>query len=274
MKTAKGFSLVELMITTLIGLFLLAGITNIFIANKKSFNTATELAAVIDNGSFALETLTNAIKHTAYSPKHRMLLEAYFITDKVTAETCPKGGTSTKNIVNPSILRNTKDNAGGDSIGIIFHGDNNLFTDCTGEELPNVCRLDSSFKTNTGIGSSRIYNSFYLDKKNNTLNCAGSLNTKPIVLAEGVENIQFLYGIDTNGDVSNAERIVKSANITPSMWNNIINVQVALLVRSNKALKIKPESNKYTLLDEVITTPNDRFHRSVFSTTIRIRNEL
>ena len=268
----SGFSLIELMVAMFIGLFLLTGIATSYLSSKKTSVERNEFSVLEDNGRLALEFLSKAIEHTGYSPA-RNTPEYQFISSapSIVVDNCSDG---TANILDSSILKVTEDKATGDSIGIVYHGDSNLFTDCSGGVLPNVCRLNPILTASPFPDAAKIYSSFYVDSVKNNLMCAGSRSSQPEVIAEGIENIQYLYGLDTvDDDEIKADRYVPASSIGTN-WNNVVSVQIALLVRSLKPVKSSNESKKFTLLNEVITTPSDRFKRAVFSTTVYLRNTL
>lgn len=63
---SHGFSLVELMVAMLVTLILLAGIGQIFLSSKKSFNIQDSLSRIQDNGRYAIETLAQDIRRAGY----------------------------------------------------------------------------------------------------------------------------------------------------------------------------------------------------------------
>jgi len=63
---ARGFSLVELMIALLIGLIISIGVVQIFSASRATYQLDEGLARAQENGRFALEFLTQDIRHAGY----------------------------------------------------------------------------------------------------------------------------------------------------------------------------------------------------------------
>jgi type IV pilus assembly protein PilW len=89
-------------------------------------------------------------------------------------------------------------------------------------------------------------------------------------LVEGVENIQLQYGVD-----STADRVPDSylAAGAVTNWNNVVSLQIAVLVRSEQEFGSEIDERTYTLLPGTVVGPfNDRRYRSVFTTTIAVRN--
>lgn len=90
-------------------------------------------------------------------------------------------------------------------------------------------------------------------------------------VAEGVENMQFQFGEDTNGDDIVATGEYRTADDVVR-WDRVISVRVALLVRSLSAYGTDRDGGTYQVLEQPVATPNDRHLRQVFSTTVAIRN--
>jgi len=64
-KTAlaqKGFSLVELMVALVVGLIVLAGVLQIFVGTRLTFNSNQALASIQENGRFALELIKPVLR--------------------------------------------------------------------------------------------------------------------------------------------------------------------------------------------------------------------
>jgi len=272
-KNQTGLSLIELLIAMLIGLFLLTGIATSYLSSKKNSNARDEFTMLEDNGRLALEIISGVLEHTGYTPPNTKVFDpSPFITvdTQVVSEICAAGN-SVENIGLFS-TRVTQDNALGDAITVAYNGDNRVFTDCSGGQLPTACQASPIGTTATGGASdmNKIYNAFYL--QGGELHCAGSRDSSVQVIADGIENMQFLYGLDTTDD-GRVDRYVNAANVG-TFWNSVVTVQVAILVRSAKTVKAQNEQITYTLLDQSFTAPDDKFQRAVFTTTVRIRNTL
>lgn len=266
MKQQLGLSLVELLIGMMIGLLLAAGTATIYFSSQRVSLAQNQVFVIENNGRLALEVLTQIIKHTGYVSTNGSPLagEDRFITTAVVAKNC--GGQS--NILQTSLFSTTKNNVTGDSIGVVYVGDNSLNRDCSGAQLPVACQAGGVIS----VDASKVYNYFSIGKNaENTpvLNCAGSRGANLVEIAEGIENLQILYGVDNNAD-NQVDQYVNADQVTS--WGSIISVQLALLVRSLDKVKREKESKTYKLLDNVEITVNDKYQRAVFSTIIRLRN--
>lgn len=104
----------------------------------------------------------------------------------------------------------------------------------------------------------------------------GNINTETIM--EGVENMRFVFGLDTNSD-NRVDTYRSIQDMEHTDWENrkgILTVQVFLLIRAlqpDPGVKIKNQT--YTLgedEDKRVLTFTDNFRRTVFTTTIRLNN--
>lgn len=90
----------------------------------------------------------------------------------------------------------------------------------------------------------------------------------PVELIGGVENLQVLYGVDSDNDMLAND--YRSAT-TVTNWQQVISVSIALLIRSPET-GVERDNRVYTLLDGTVGPFNDRRQRSVFTTTVVLRN--
>lgn len=262
-----GLSLLELMVAMIIGLFIIVGISSVYLGNKRSNITTNELSLLQDNGRAILEQLTEIIQHTGYSSTSAAPTSEVFINSAVTNSSCSDGSDS---VVDASIFSTmTNNTAYGDTVGVIYLGDDLLNTDCGATQLPASCRMGSGATS----AAARIYNYFYVAPDATTgvpeLLCSGSRSADVQSIARGVENLQLTYGEDTDAD-GTPDRYVSSANV--SSWGNVLSVNIAVLVRSLRPIAVANESRSYRLSDDAIISTNDRYLRAVFTTTIRLRN--
>lgn len=91
----------------------------------------------------------------------------------------------------------------------------------------------------------------------------------PQELVQGVENLQFLYGLDTNADRV-PDAYMDASGVTN--WNNVVSLQMAVLVRSEQEYGNLVDDRTYSLLGTDVGPFNDRRYRSMFTTTVAVRN--
>lgn len=268
-KKQHGLTLIELMLAMVIGLVLIGGLMTVYLGSKKSYTVRDQVSLMEENARAALNALTRHIEHAGYASDSGMLVTNYIIPTSVTPTSgvCSNGDL---NISNAAVLQDTSDAVAGDTIGVGFYSDTRVLSDCTETNLPAECRVDQA----PDRSATMIYNTFMVgDDGDNipTLYCGGSLNFARQPLAQGVENIQFRYGVDTDNDGAVNQYMNATDIEANAMWERILSVQVAILVRSLNPVFADNETRTYQLLD-VSQTKNDRYKRTVYTTTVRLRN--
>ena len=301
----SGMSLIELMISMVVGLFLLAGVVTNFIGTKDNDRMRDAISEMDANAAQVFEILRPAIAHAGYSGIDNIRLEKPFYTESDGA-TAPnpacRGGTS--NIAwSEDIDEHTQDFANRDKISVISMADNPcnpglascandadknpaalVYTDCSGGGADTSDTRVVSCSTDTANGGmtdpteAKIYNTFTLLRNTSSdddrvFSCQGSRGgTQPI--ANNVEAIQYLYGVTDNSgktyyreadDVEDADQ-----------WGMVTSVQVGVLMRSSQQYLLKAPSSKdeYYLLKTKIEIADEDLKRlfKVYTTTINLEN--
>ncbi|QTR55308.1 PilW family protein [Thiothrix unzii] len=280
-KYQHGVTLIEMMIAMVVSLVLVAGVGTVYFSSKRNYQTRDELSQMNESARSALETLRKHLEHAGYATPSKLPLGAYFFVNGDPNPVSQECGGGKNNLQDATDFtgRGTRDafNANGDAISVRFLGDNNLFTDAAGASLPDECRVGKAANMNASL----IYNAFHVDNDGTTrdsnnvfvpiLYAVGSNwdNRQPIV--NGVENIQFQYGIDGDGN-GTADRFANATNVGAANWEQVVSIKVALLVRSLGNVLEANSVRTYNLLDATVTTPADRYQRAVYTTTIQLRN--
>lgn len=103
-------------------------------------------------------------------------------------------------------------------------------------------------------------------------NKAVAASTNPVELIEGVENMQILYGVDTDADgVANNYLAGTTANIPATDWDKVVSMRTFLLLQSSDD-NVADKPVPYYFVTDVAQTPTDRRLRKVFSSTVALRN--
>jgi type IV pilus assembly protein PilW len=90
-------------------------------------------------------------------------------------------------------------------------------------------------------------------------------------LAEGVENLQVLYGQDNDANQV-ADLWVTAGNVTD--WRNVVVLRVALLVAGVRDRASEEDPRTFTVLDEVLGPFGDGRLRRALTFTVALRNRL
>jgi len=237
MNKQAGFSLVEIMIALLIGLFLMGGILQIFSASQQTYRMQSNLARLQENGRFALDLLAHDLRMAGYWG-------------------CLIGTNTDITGVDNNTGVITVDN-GTDSIAIKA-----AFTVPPILSCGTPVTTDPTYILASSATAYKIYTNPYptLYKSFNGI-------WRPLI--DGIQNMQILYGIDSDGDY--AANYYVAANNVANM-QQVVSLRISLLVVTlDDYLATQPLAYTY---NGVTTTPADRKIRRVINTTIAIRNRL
>lgn len=305
-----GFSLIEIMIATGIGLFIAAGIATVYVSSKEAYTLRDQISEMDESARVAMKALRTHLERAGYSSNANPQLDNYLLPSSFSPSSviCPTGQA---NIINVNRIANSSDGqsigtnalttnqimARADTIGISFLADDQLLDDCTGASWKNRCMINPEASISTSVNQTpnaqlmrRVYSSFRVQKNTSRQNsvgdgipelvCGGSLNTYSQPWAQGIENMQLRYGVDTvpstipSGQKKQwqVDDYWTATQVTANdAWDKVALVQVALLVRTMEPMFEQAEAKAYQLFDQNIVT-NDRYKRAVYTTTIYLRN--
>lgn len=230
----QGLGLVEIMVALTISLLLLAGVMQVFLSNKASSDLQNGLGRLQENARAAMELMAKDISMAGYS-----------------ATTTPIAG-----IVVANTLDNTTPNT-------------DLGFTVAKETASDVLEISYGSATDC-LGQASVagvaVNRYYLDGTD--LVCLGNGAVNPGLMAEGIENIQFLYGEDSDGDAI-ANRYINADNIAA---DPIVSIRISLLASTVEGSGTT-DLSRYALLNIPLLGPfNDNLMRKVFTRTVILRN--
>jgi len=232
-----GLSLIEIMIALLIGAFLLGGVLQIFIGSKQTYRMQENLSRLQENGRLALDFIGRDIRMTSYWG-------------------C---------LARPS----------GDVFGETVSGISKITLKAAFVTTPTgSCgtTVDKTAVYYTDYTSTIIYS---INNANAVLHKCCPTNNGAIDLIEGIENMQILYGEDSNAD-GWANYYVPANNVVN--WEKVVSVRISLLAATlDDNLTTQPMPYTFNGITTTTTsTPpvTDRKIRRVFTTTIALRNRL
>jgi len=270
-----GFTLVELMVSLFISLAMVGGIIVFASSNKGSYTIQNELGRLQENSRFALDTLSRNIGSAGFritEPVAPAVGILAFGPVNTPLDDATSNGTlnllATGNFTGDFATMFTGDGTGMGSDVLIMNKESvvGATDDCLGQAVT------------VGATITNVYYIADLDANNLfDLYCEGYENGlssgAPQTLVEGVDNMQLLYGEDTNND-NTADRFVSAINVID--WQRIMAVRVALLMSTLTPLPTgEIETDTYRLLNAPTMGPfNDGENRirRVFTKTILIRS--
>jgi type IV pilus assembly protein PilW len=213
-RRQSGFTLVELLIAVLIGLFLLGGLMTLVQDNRRTFASQNMLSQLQDSERLAMTMMTDVIQAGGYFPDP---------TTNTAITALPVAGT----IAAGQPFYGTYNGAApGDSITV-------RYATTTGDTIINCAGLTN---TTGNIGPLMYTNTFSV--LNGQLWCnlngtayplVGTLTTSVSTLVPNaiiVNNLSILYGINSSGTGTNVDTYVNATGVTN--WNNVISVKITL----------------------------------------------
>lgn len=277
-----GLSLIELMVSMVISLFLIGGLTSVYISTRAADKVRVEISEMEENARTALLAIRGIVSHAGYPSVYNHPFEEPFYAGagNIPNPSCRSGGTQDKLIKTEYILDEKTRNSTTkkrDTLVAVFMADNPdmpgalpglLTSDCMSSTITAQCSSDPLNGMYTPT-ESKIYNYLYISDRT-SLNCMGSLGTSQPI-AENIENMQFLYGVSAGDDMTykNADDVT-----TDNDWGNVVSVQVGILVRSQREVLDTYEVKTFVLLDETIETSNDRRIYKAYTTTVVLPNRM
>jgi type IV pilus assembly protein PilW len=213
---SRGFTLVELMIAILIGLFLTAGLLTLVQAMKRTSVTQSGLSQLQDNERMAMTLIADVIQSAGYYPQPTLNSAAVLMP---VAGAFTQGGQSIVGAVAPNMP------VPGDSISVryVTGGTNAPLNDSTINCTGNPAAVQTLFVNTFQLAAGTVAGTYGLVC---VLGAAA-----PVHLVTGVTNLQILYGVQTNPAVSNnsADTYLDANGVTAGpYWNKLISVKVTL----------------------------------------------
>src|SRR5690606_24653546 len=98
----------------------------------------------------------------------------------------------------------------------------------------------------------------------------GQLPNQSVALVSGIDRLQVLYGVSTQGDLDSANQYVSADRVAD--WGMVRAVRLAVLANSERAVNPPPPPRDYILLDAAPVSFDDRLARQIYTTTIQLRN--
>ena len=295
----RGFSIIELMVAMVVGLLIVAATSSLFISTKRAYVDSELVSRMQENGRFALNVLADELRLVNFwgeapQPEIRQRSDldpitgdctgqaAGYLLDSpifaVTAASSTVASCVNDAQVNSDVLfvkhvaptpisladiRNDRSYVMANPFfGILFDGADPPPSNAVGGDVPNgqlwEIRSALYYVRNDGVTPPALVR---------RLLRSGAWSP-PEEIAAGVENIQFLFGVDDNSD-NTVDRYVSTADAN---FDQVIAARVFLLVRSDTQDGSYLDRRTYQLGSLTINNPGDHFRRMVYETTISLRN--
>jgi type IV pilus assembly protein PilW len=210
----RGFTMIELMVALVIGLFLLGALSVLAFDNKRAFTGQNDLAQIQDNERLASTIMTDVIQTAGYYPNPQA-------NTAVTMMPAVPGMTAGQAMLG----------ATGDSITIRYATNNK----------DGVILCDGS---DNETGATTYFANTFSVNATNQLVCTltsgnGAAVTYPLV--NNVSSLSILYGVNSAGNGNNVDAYMTTAQvIAANAWTNVVSVQITI----NFINLLAPATNK------------------------------
>lgn len=217
-SNTRGFTLVELMVAMLIGIFLSMALTGIYVSLKRSFFSEDSIVNTQENQRLALSMLTNSIQSAGYFPDP-------LGSDSVTAFAADTPDTPFTTA--GQVIHGTSGDQESISVRYLTQPNDGILN-CTGAE--------------NDTGANAIFTNTFSVNPSHELVCESSTNGgdgNSVVLARNISKLEFQYATDSDSDgvvdaYLDADGVDGAAE---AGWNRVhaVRIEITLMDTINKA---------------------------------------
>ncbi|HEB87669.1 MAG TPA: prepilin-type N-terminal cleavage/methylation domain-containing protein [Gammaproteobacteria bacterium] len=253
----RGLTLIELMVALVISLLILAGLFTVYKSNQHANRLNEGLTRTQENGRFAVDFLGRDIRQAGFPASDANVQKFLFFGS-----------------LNDVAVAN---NPYPSDVLALRHGTTGLLTaDCAGNTPGNVDTANSLPNT-----SLNIYDIRDTGRLNNRGKPIFALFCNGAELVEGIQNMQVLYGVDTDFTRDYIANQYVTASAVPDLdgdqkpdWFRVVSLRIALLASSVDERASAPSPRTFDLLGTTLGPYTDKEIRRVYTTTILIRNNM
>ncbi len=286
-----GFTLIELMVTLVITLLVLMAGLSFYLMSRSSYVTIDDNANLEERGNFAISIMTRLMRQTAYVPVVSDTGGMLSVTSAMLTglDNCSTPNDSETLSCGPGTAVN-----GSDAVMIRYYGIGKSETqknvpdgsviDCSGQGVAGSTSNDTA-DTERGLSMLFIANgasgkpSLMCKYRTRAANGVEGTTFVTQELVPGVETMQLLYGVTTNGD-DVPDKYVTADGMAATDWINVKTVKIALVVRADNLSADAGTPATISLFGPLYSGNNATFTpttdtgsvRKLYYATVQIRN--
>jgi type IV pilus assembly protein PilW len=290
-QNQRGFSLVELMISMVIGLVLAITASTIYLYSKQSFNSSTEASQMEENGKFALNLLTKSIQSAGFvmidpaipSPQGP-------IDNKITG--CDFGMVNPITPVSGADLACLAATPAGArrSASIAVFTETDAYSGTGAKYQGFDCVGEGSIAVPTTTGTVNETRSYFFVAQTTVATTSGSTTMGQLScvadhtpaggpaayqaqpLIPGIEQIAFNYLRPSAADPNTAQASTTAAALTAAQWPTVLAVDICVLAKSVQPGASDTNTAYTDCYGGAIVAAAGDIYRT-FRTTVRLRNK-
>lgn len=281
---SAGFTLIELMISLVLGLLISAAVIQVYIINMRTATVQQSASEVQDSSIFAMQAIEDnvrianlgnpitSINSTTKNGGIVLTTTNLGNANKTEAQFLTANNTGLSNI----------NNIASDQLTIQYKNitQNSLF-DCEGTEVlagSNDWVVERYFIRAAGSGSTTGVRNLSLacdaGRIDNTGVVTSSFTDNGQIIVEAVDQFKILLGIQT--DVKNLTYITADAYLQLSDKPPITTIKTGVIIRSNTPLANETDKSTFTVLgtEQTLKTDTTRanYYRRSYESTVLLRN--
>lgn len=287
---SRGFSIIEIMISMIIGLVVVGAVLVSYIGSGQTNKLQAAYSEMNENAQIGLAVMRQDLLLAGYAQGTRTQTVAGVKSFGKTFATRPIFGCATGFTAANSIGTVTCGTGGGNVIEMSYEADlvnsipsGSYPSDCLGNSLQYVGQ--TVVVGGNSITYYETHNRYYLAVSatgRSELHCASAAKTaggaaisgQPLV--DNVENMQILYG---EVGAAGSRQIVRYVDAsTVADWQNIISVRLCLLMRSAEPVLSSEDTtagaSSYLDCSSTSQTSSDRYIRRAYFMTTTLRNRM
>ncbi len=238
-KKQLGVTLIELMVSMMLGLALVSGISQLFIQSQKSFTLQRNISDMMDDGVFVLEDLAKGLLLAGFYPSATSIPVGYVVPGYI-------GTNSTDNELYYSFI-----------LGDLSQLNN------------SICLSGASNCISTSTNCDPITVHVSYDTTSGDLSCISGSASQPLI--QNVKQLTFKYGIRNGTSPNYTFYYTDAATVTANnQWTNVIAIKVFLVLRSTDDNLNRIKGYYYDIDGNKVTMTDNRLYKT-FSKTIFLR---
>ncbi len=236
----RGLSLIELMISMVLGLLILGMTISVFMGTSRTARTQDAASRLDDSGRFALDSVQRVIRLAGYSnwggiPGPRGYTAG---TDPVLAGA--DGADAATGFSDSLTLRYY---GSGPAVGVA----DGSVVDCLGNPVPEAATF-----------ADRVVNTFSVRVTAGVRELTCDNGSGPVALVSGIDSFQVLYGLDLAGGDRVPERWATATDVGVN-WEQVVAVRVSVMVAGDANSRgINADSANYSLFDSFYNNAADQ----------------
>ena len=313
-RAMRGLSLVELMVSLVIGLILMVAVVSAYLGSASASRMAEAQGRMNEDGQAALAVISQHIRMAGNNPvqpnypstTYASQRNPAFGTGTIMLRGCDATFSDLTTQTDPAALTCPSTATATDSFVVRYEADefntvksapaSVVPTDCLGQNIPASTANVSRWNGTAPVASNMVTipavtyyvadNRFYIANVGSIPNlyCLGNGSTSGQPLVENIEAMQVLYGtaaatgavLDVRGylTAANVEALVTVPLNTSTRWSRVMTARVCVVVRSELPVAPDLSSAKYNDCTGTLQSATDLRLRRAFTTTVVLRNRV